>query len=169
VTSTPNYLDGYDPKQLGPTTAGPKAADPAGGDLVKLRDVRGGALEGFRTSRLFFCDLEEALAIADNKSQRRNAQQFMPIRDQVLVFPCEKDEKSDTGALYLPATAQEKQSEGIVIAVGPGMTDANNVFVPTVVQPRDRVLFGKYAGMELVLRGKTCRLMVEREILGVIR
>jgi chaperonin GroES len=129
----------------------------------------GGGLMATPPSRLFFCDLEEALAIADNKSQRRQAQQFMPIRDQVLVYPCEKEEFSDTGAIVLPATAQERQSEGIVIAVGPGRFDASNVFIATVVQPRDRVLFGKYAGMEIVLRGKTCRLMVEQEILGVIR
>jgi chaperonin GroES len=47
--------------------------------------------------------------------------------------------------------------------------DANNIFVPTEVEAGDRVLFGKYAGMEIVLRGKTCRLMREEEILGVIR
>lgn len=119
--------------------------------------------------RLFFCNLEEALAIDKHKSQRRDARAFMPIRDQVLVYPCDKEEFSDTGMIVLPATAQEKQSEGVVIAAGRGRLDANNVFIETEVQAGDRVLFGKYAGQEVILRGKTCRLMLEGEILGVIR
>jgi chaperonin GroES len=122
-----------------------------------------------RPARLFFCNLEEALAIDKVKSERRDARAFMPIRDQVLVFACEKEEFSDAGTIVIPATAQERQSEGIVIAVGRGRMDANNVFVATEVEPGDRVLFGKYAGTEITLRGKKCRLMTEGEILGVIR
>jgi chaperonin GroES len=120
-------------------------------------------------ARLFFCNLEQALAIDKNKSARREATSFMPIRDQVLVYPCDKEDRTDSGILYIPDSAQERQSEGIVIAVGRGRMDANNIFVPTEVQPGDRVLFGKYAGMEITLRGKVCRLMCENEILGGIR
>ncbi|MGA9668397.1 MAG: co-chaperone GroES [Terracidiphilus sp.] len=126
-------------------------------------------MEPARAPRVFFANLEEALAIDDRKSKRREARAFMCIRDQVLVFPVEKEEFSDSGLLVLPATGQERQSEGIVIAAGRGRMDANNVFVPTEVEPGDRVLFGKYAGTEVVLRGKTCRLMREEELLGVIR
>lgn len=119
--------------------------------------------------RLFFCNLEQALEIDKVKSMRREARAFMPIRDQVLVYECAKEEMTDTGILFVPATAQEKQSEGIVVAVGRGRVDANNIFVPTEVEPGDRVLFGKYAGTEIKLRGKACRLMREDELLGVIR
>ena len=119
--------------------------------------------------RVFFCNLEDALAIDKVKSARRDARAFMPIRDQVLVFPVEKDEMTDSGILFLPGTAQERSSEGVVVAVGRGRVDANNIFVPTEVEPGDRVLFGKYAGTEITLRGKTCRLMREDELLGVIR
>lgn len=144
--------------------AGKNPLDPAGGQRSELA-----TFERPQAPRVFFCNLEQALAIDKNRSQRREATSFMPIRDQVLVYPCEKDEMTDSGLLFLPGTAQERQSEGIVIAVGRGRLDANNVFVPTEVQPGDRVLFGKYAGMEIVLRGKTCRLMTEGEILGGIR
>lgn len=119
--------------------------------------------------RLFFCNLEQALEIDKVKSLRREARSFMPIRDQVLVFECDKEEFSDAGTILIPTTAQEKQSEGIVVAAGRGRVDANNIFVPTEVEPGDRVLFGKYAGTEIKLRGKTCRLMREEELLGVIR
>lgn len=119
--------------------------------------------------RVFYTNLENALAIDKVKSQRREARAFHCIRDQVLVLPVEKEEMTDSGILYLPGTAQERQSEGIVIAAGRGRMDANNIFVPTEVEAGDRVLFGKYAGTEIILRGKTCRLMREEEILGVIR
>jgi chaperonin GroES len=119
--------------------------------------------------RLFYASLESALAIDKLKSARREARAFHCIRDQVLVLPVDKDEMTDSGILFVPGTAQERQSEGIVIAAGRGRMDANNIFVRTEVEAGDRVLFGKYAGMEIVLRGKTCRLMREEEILGVIR
>lgn len=119
--------------------------------------------------RIFYSNLDSALAIDKLKSARRDARAFHCIRDQVLVLPVEKDDMTDSGILYVPATAQERQSEGIVIAAGRGRMDANNIFVPTEVEPGDRVLFGKYSGTEIILRGKTCRLMREDEILGVIR
>ena len=120
-------------------------------------------------ARVFFTNLESALAIDQQKSQRRQARDFMPVRDQVLVYECAKDDMTDSGILHIPATAQEKQSEGIVIAAGRGRMDANNVFVPVEVIPGDRVLYGRYAGTEIILRGKTCRLLRDEEILGVIR
>lgn len=119
--------------------------------------------------RLFFCNLEAALAIDENKSRRSEARAFMPIRDQVLVYVCEKEEMTEARTLFIPGSAQERQSEGIVVAVGRGRIDANNVFIHTEVEPGDRVLFGKYAGTEMKLRGKTVRLMREDEVLGVIR
>lgn len=119
-------------------------------------------------ARVFFTNLEKALEI-DAKSKRREARDFMPIRSQVLVFECEKDEFSEAGSIIIPEVAQEKQSEGVVVAVGCGRIDANNIFVATEVRPGDRVLYGRYAGTEIKLRGKTCRLMLEDEILGVIR
>jgi chaperonin GroES len=120
-------------------------------------------------ARVFYSSLESALAIDKLKSARREARAFHCIRDQVLVLPVDKDEMTDSGILFVPSTAQERQSEGIVIAAGRGRMDANNIFVSTEVEAGDRVLFGKYAGTEIVLRGKICRLMREEEILGVIR
>ena len=129
------------------------------------------ALDKARSSQAsrLFTNVEKALAIDKVKSERRNTREFMCIRDQVLVLPVEKEEFDDSGLIVLPANAQEKQSEGIVIAVGRGRVDANNIFVPTEVKPGDRVLFGKYAGTEYKLHGKNCRLMREDELLGVIR
>ena len=123
--------------------------------------------ESQQPPRLFFVNLEQALEIDHLKSIRKDARAFMPIRDQVLVLESDKEEM--VGLIVIPDSAQQKQEEGLVIAVGRGRMDGNNVFVPTEVEPGDRVLFGKYAGTEYELRGRKCRLMREEELLGVIR
>ena len=137
-------------------------------ELAKIEQTAIATIEPPK-QRLFFCNLEDALALDKVKSARKDARAFMPIRDQVLVFPVEKQEKTDSDLLFIPQSGQEKESEGVVVAVGRGRMDANNVWVCTEVEPGDRVLFGKYAGTEIVLRGKKCRLMREDELLGVIR
>ena len=119
--------------------------------------------------REFACDLEKILESDKLRSMRREARDAMCVRDQVLVVLCEKESLTETGLIVVPDVAQEKPSEGLVIAVGPGRLDANNVWIPTVVQPRDRVLFGKYAGVDIMLRERACRLMHEEEILLVVR
>ena len=44
---------------------------------------------------------------------------FRPLHDRVLVKRIEGDEKS-SGGIIIPDSAQEKPSEGEVLAVGPG-------------------------------------------------
>ena len=127
------------------------------------------AIEKPEERGLTFTNLELALAQAQPTSQRRACTAAAPLHDNVLVLVCAKDEMTENGLFYVPGVAQERQSEGIVIAAGPGRVDANNVFRPTSVRPFDRVLFGRYAGMEQRLRGKECRLMSEAEILEIIR
>jgi len=130
-----------------------------------MKEVHGQALQ----PRVWFANLEAVLAQDKIKSMAHEAREFMPIRDQVLVVICEKDEMTQSGTLFIPASAQERPSEGIVVAVGRGKLDANNVFIPTEVQPGDRVLFNRYAGKEMKIRDRVCRLMREEEIDGVIR
>lgn len=117
-----------------------------------------------------FANIEEALKIDKLKSMRGEARQFMCIRDQVLILPCDEEETYEGSFnLIVPEKYRQKQTEGLVIAVGPGRIDANNVWIATVVRPGDRVLYGKYAGTEYKLQGKTCRLINEEDIGGVMR
>ncbi len=45
-----------------------------------------------------------------------------PLNDRVLVKRLESEEKT-AGGLYIPDTAKEKQSNGQIVAVGPGKFD----------------------------------------------
>lgn len=116
-----------------------------------------------------FQDVKSKLEEAAPLPMRKTATAFMPLRDQVLVRPCEREEKSESDLIWLPKTGQERPMEGIALAVGRGRFDLLGRFWPCEVLVGDRVLYGRYAGDEVVVRGETCRLMREEEIKGVIR
>lgn len=99
---------------------------------------------------------------------RKNVTSFRPLRDQVLVRRVEREEKDESGLIWLPEKGKEKPMEGVVIAAGSGRFDLLGRFVPTEVKPEDRVLFGKYAGTEITLNGEPCLLLSEEQIIGVI-
>jgi chaperonin GroES len=91
---------------------------------------------------------------------------FTPMSDRVLVKFVDRKKKSD-GGIYIPDSAQEKSSEGEVVAVGPGrVTDAGKMVKPTL-KAGDRVFLSKYAGTEIILDGVLHLVLQESEIIGV--
>lgn len=85
-----------------------------------------------------------------------------PLSDRVLVLPNPAEEKT-AGGLYIPDTAKEKPLSGKVVAVGPGTKD-----VTMEVKEGDTVLYGKYAGQELVVDGVEYLMMRQSDLLAVI-
>ena len=92
---------------------------------------------------------------------------FRPLHDRVVVRRITALEKTK-GGIIIPDSAQEKPSEGEVIAVGPGGRDENGKLTPMDIKSGDRVLFGKWSGTEVKLDGEDLRIMKESDILGVI-
>ena len=90
-----------------------------------------------------------------------------PLNDRVLVVGIEEKETT-TGGIIIPDTAKEKPQEGKVVAVGPGKWDEKGKRVPPEVKKNDRVLFGKYAGNEIMIDGVEHLMMREDDILGII-
>lgn len=75
------------------------------------------------------------------------ANKIKPLGNRVLI----KRLKAQTskGGILLPDTAQEKQKEGTVIAVGPGKLDDNGQHEQMNVKAGDKVLFSSYSGTEV--------------------
>ena len=92
---------------------------------------------------------------------------FRPLHDRVVVRRVDSDEKS-AGGIIIPDTAQEKPSEGEVVAVGTGARAEDGSVTPMDVKPRDRVLFGKWSGTEVTIDGEELLIMKESDIMGVI-
>ncbi|GGF69532.1 MULTISPECIES: co-chaperone GroES [Terasakiella] len=92
---------------------------------------------------------------------------FRPLHDRVLVKRVEQETKT-AGGIILPEAAQEKPSEGEVIAVGAGVRNKDGEFVALDVKAGDRVLFGKWSGTEVKVDGDDLLIMKESDIMGVI-
>lgn len=90
-----------------------------------------------------------------------------PLEDRVLVKPIEQDTKTESG-IYLPETAKERPMKGEVVAVGPGKRLDNGTLAKPSVKSGDTVVFGKYAGSEIEIKGVKHLIMRETELLGVM-
>jgi chaperonin GroES len=93
---------------------------------------------------------------------------FRPLHDRVVVERVDAEAKS-MGGIIIPDTAQEKPSQGEIIAVGPGGRDENGKLIPIDLQVGDRVLFGKWSGTEVKLDGVDYLIMKESDIMGVLQ
>ncbi len=92
---------------------------------------------------------------------------FRPLHDRVVVKRV-KEETKTAGGIIIPGTAQEKPSEGKVVAVGPGVRGDDGKTVKLDVKKGDRVLFGKWGGTEVTIDGDELLIMKESDIMGVI-
>jgi chaperonin GroES len=90
-----------------------------------------------------------------------------PLHDRVIVRRLEEETKSP-GGIVIPDTAKEKPVQGEVVAIGKGKILESGEIRPLDVKPGDRVLFGKYSGTEVKLRGEELVVMREEDIMGVI-
>ena len=90
-----------------------------------------------------------------------------PLQDRVLVCRVEPEVKT-AGGIFIPDTAQDKPTEGEVVAVGPGTRDEEGKVHPLEVKRGDRVLFGKWSGTEVKLDGEDLMIMKETDIMGVL-
>jgi chaperonin GroES len=92
---------------------------------------------------------------------------FRPLHDRVVVRRIEADQKT-AGGIIIPDSAQEKPSEGEVIAVGEGARDDDGDRIPLDVKVGDRVLFGKWSGTEVKIAGEDLLIMKESDIMGIV-
>ena len=90
-----------------------------------------------------------------------------PLEDRVLVQPIEGESKTASG-IYLPETAKEKPVRGKVMGVGPGKRLDNAQRAQMSVRHGDTVVYGKYAGTEVEIKGVKHLILKESELLGII-
>ena len=92
---------------------------------------------------------------------------FRPLHDRVVVRRVEEESRS-AGGIIIPDTAQEKPSQGEVVATGPGARDEQGALVPLTVKAGDRILFGKWSGNETKIDGEELMIMRESDIMAVL-
>jgi chaperonin GroES len=100
-------------------------------------------------------------------SKEENDMTFRPLHDRILVRRIEAEEKT-AGGIIIPDTAKEKPQEGEVIATGSAARDDSGQLQPLDVKVGDRILFGKWSGTEIRLKGEDLLIMKESDVMGVI-
>lgn len=90
-----------------------------------------------------------------------------PLEDRILVRPMDRETQTASG-IYLPESAAEKPMHGEVVAVGPGKLLESGERAKPTVKAGDTVVFGKYSGTEIEIKGDTHLIVRESELLGLI-
>jgi len=85
-----------------------------------------------------------------------------PLADRVLV-QAEAAEETTASGIIIPDTAKEKPMRGKIIAVGSGTKKQ-----PMTVKAGDTVLYGKYAGTEIVVNDVEYLIMRESDIFAIV-
>ena len=84
-------------------------------------------------------------------------------QNRVVVEAALAEEKTASG-IIIPDTAKEKPQKGTVIAVSEKDDKGNK----PEVKVGDTVLYGKYAGTEVIVEGKDLLIMRESDIFAII-
>ena len=90
-----------------------------------------------------------------------------PLHDRVIVKRIEEERKS-AGGIVIPDTAAEKPDQGEIIAVGKGKKDDQGKLIALDVKVGDKILFGKYSGQTVKVKGEELLVMREEDFMGVI-
>lgn len=90
-----------------------------------------------------------------------------PTGDRILVKPSVV-ESQEKGGLITPNSAQEKPQHGVVVSVGQGKRLKNGTLLPLDVQVGDKILYGKYAGTQIILDKMDHIIISQDEILGIL-
>ena len=92
---------------------------------------------------------------------------FRPLHDRVLVRRIDAEQKT-AGGIIIPDSAQEKPSQGEIIAVGSGAKAEDGTVKPLDVKSGDTILFGKWSGSEIKIDDEDLLIMKESDIMGII-
>jgi len=90
-----------------------------------------------------------------------------PLHDRVIVKRLDEEKKTASG-IVIPDTAAEKPDQGEIVAVGKGKPDDDGKPIPIDVKVGDRVLFGKYSGQTVRVKGDELLVMREEDIMGIV-
>ena len=94
---------------------------------------------------------------------------IQPLQNFVVIKPGAKEETR--GGIIIPDTAQEKASEGLIVAIGPGRVSKDPKTGEMVrekfdVAVGDYVLYPKFGGTEIKVEGTEMVLLPENQILA---
>jgi len=92
---------------------------------------------------------------------------LLPLQDHVLVTRAKNEAKS-MGGIIISGAADEKSTEGRILAIGCGKTLESGKLIPLDVQIDDNIVFGALSGVPAKIDGKVLLILREEDILGIL-
>lgn len=90
-----------------------------------------------------------------------------PLNGRILVKRME-EVKATVGGIIIPDNAREKKQEGIVLAVGENRITDFGIEIKSRVSVGDRIMFGKYAGVDVTIDGNDFMLLLENDVIMIL-
>jgi chaperonin GroES len=90
-----------------------------------------------------------------------------PLEDKIVIQVI-KEEQTSTSGLIIQTSGDEKPSEGIVVAIGPGITLQDGSKVIPELELGDKVVFSKYSGTTVDVDGEEYLILPYRDIFVVL-
>ncbi len=90
-----------------------------------------------------------------------------PLGDRIIVKNTGAQDTTK-GGIVLPDTAQEKPTQGEVIAVGPGRVLDNGKTAEMEVKTGDKVVYQKYGGTEVKVDGEDYVILRQDDVLAIL-
>lgn len=92
---------------------------------------------------------------------------IQPLGDRVLVKALDS-KVQEIGGIVLPDSAQEKNQESEVIALGTGGTDEKGNKIPFDVKVGDKVLTEMYGGTTVKMNGVEYKIFEQKQIIAIV-
>jgi len=93
---------------------------------------------------------------------------IQPLGNRVVIKPRKEEEVTASG-IYLPGTAdKEKKAEGEVVAIGPGTLLKDGTRGAMEVTIGDTVLFEKWGGEDVEVKGEEYKIISQNKILAIL-
>jgi chaperonin GroES len=92
---------------------------------------------------------------------------LVPLGEKVVVRQFEAADASP-GGILLPDDARQKPQQGRVLSVGDGRLLPTGLRAKQQIAEGDRVVFPRYAGMEVEVNGEKLLIMDESDILAIV-
>lgn len=133
----------------------------AAGDYVLLAEFSGEKVE-YNGESHTFVNADQILGVFE--AGMASASAFKPTGDRLLVSIAEAAKETASG-IAITAT-EEEPTQGEVIAVGAGASDAQGNLLPMGLTAGDNVIYGQYAGADALLDGKTYKVVRSAECMA---
>ena len=85
-----------------------------------------------------------------------------------VVIRVEKEDKVTPSGIIIAKEKEDPKYEGVVVVTGDGARLENGVRMPMDVEPGDRVIYSRLAGVPIKHKGEELLVINERDVVAII-